>query len=714
MNREEQLDQVLAEYIRRVDAGEHVDREHFLHAHPELADDLDALLATADRVEQMAGPVVGCEQADVEPGQEVEHATDPDLHETVTHAPKPASSSHAPAERLPRQCGDYELLDVVGRGGMGVVYKARQVNLNRLVAVKMILEGRLASQSDVQRFQIEAQAAGRLSHPNLVTIHEIGELDGRHFYSMDYIDGISLAQLVKEGPQDSKRAARYLATIAEAIHAAHDHGILHRDLKPGNVLIDRDDEPHVTDFGLAKLVGDDSGLTASGATLGTPSYMPPEQAAGNRSKVNRTSDVYSLGAILYALLTGQPPFRKETVVETMFDVIHTDPTPPRAINSEVDRDLETICLKCLQKRPGRRYQTAQELADDLGRYLRDEPILAKPVGRMTHAVRWIRNVPMIAAATGGRAVKPSRSQLRANAAIILILLMSVVAFTLYRVLPRPLPRRIRIASAAPGGVYHDFGEAFGRLLGGSTNRTVRVLPTGGSVENARLLLSRDTEVALLQENAITDERIAVVAPLYDEAVHLVVRKGRKIASLDELAGKNVWLGRPESGMRLSAMKILEAQGIFPAESLGDSDAYFTDLPTDEAVDAAIITIGPQDDDLQKLLASGQFELLSLEDQLIERLSRYPSFRPHTIRRGSFQAESTGAPIPRNDVHTLATTTFLTVRRDAPDVLVTRMLRSLYGENTLVQDFGLITAEDAVHWREYALHPAASEFFSSEE
>ncbi len=713
MNREEQLDQVLAEYIRRIDAGESVDRERFLNAHPDFADELDELLGIADKVEQMAGPVVSCEQA--ERDQEVDYATDSDLHETITHTSEPTPPADVPGECLPRQCGDYELLEVLGRGGMGVVYRARQVNLNRTVAVKMILEGRLASTSDVQRFQIEAQAAGRLSHSNLVTVYEIGELDGRHFYSMDYIDGVSLADLVRDGPQDSKRAARYLQTIAEAIHLAHDNGILHRDLKPANVLIDGDDEPHVTDFGLAKLAGDDSGLTASGATLGTPSYMPPEQAAGNRSKVNRTSDIYSLGAILYALLTGGPPFRKETVVETMFDVIHTDPTPIRSINSEVDRDLETICLKCLQKRPGRRYQTAQELAEDLGRYLRDEPIHAKPVGCMTHAARWIRNVPMIAAATGGRAVKPSRGQHRANAAIILILLMFVVAFTLYRVLPKPLPRRIRIASADPGGVYHDFAEAYGRLLGDLTKRSAPVLPTRGSVENARLLLSRDAEAALLQENAITGDQIAVVAPLYYEVVHFVVRKGRGIASLDDLADKNVSLGRDLSGMRLSALRILEEQGTVAVERLGKTDAYFKELVTDNDLDAAIITIGPQDDDLRKLLTSGQFELLSLDAALIGELSTFPSFREYTIRKGSLQSESgDGAPVPLQDVHTLATATFLTVRRDAPDVLVTKMLETLYGENPLVKRFGLITADKAMHWRGFALHPAASEFFSQKE
>jgi len=712
VNREEQLDQVLAEYIRRVDAGERVDRESFLNAHPDLADELDELLGMADKVEQMAGPVVDCETSEAEPDQEAEHNTDSDLHETITHSSKPATSVHAPAERLPRQCGKYELLEVLGRGGMGVVYRARQINLNRLVAVKMILEGRLASHSDIQRFRIEAQAAGRLSHPNVVTIYEIGELDGRHYYSMDYIDGVSLAQLVREGPQESKRAARYLQTIAEAIHVAHEAGILHRDLKPGNVLIDGDDEAHVTDFGLAKLAGDDSGLTASGATLGTPSYMSPEQAAGNRRKVNRTSDVYSLGAILYALLTGKPPFRKETVVETMFDVIHTDPTPPRTINSAVDRDLDTICLKCLQKRPGRRYQTARELAEDLGRYLRDEPIRAKPVGPVTRAARWARNIPLVAAATGGRTVKPSRWQLRTNAAIVLALLMFVVAFTLFRFLPRPMPRRIRIASGPADAVYHEFSEEYARLLGGNTKRSASVLSTEGSVENARRLLSGEIEMALLQENAISDAQIAHVAPLYDEVVCFVVRKGRGIAALDDLADKNVSLGRRESGMRLSSLKILETHGKVPIKRLRKNEAYFTDLLTDKDLDAAIVTIAPQDDDLRELASNGQFELLSFEDALLDRLSPFPSFRRYTIRKGDFQIESpAGGPVPPEDVCTLATTTFLAVRRDAPNVLVTKMLETLYGDNTLVKDFGLITAEDAIHWREYALHPAASEFFS---
>jgi TRAP transporter TAXI family solute receptor len=613
---------------------------------------------------------------------------------------------------LPRRFGDYELLSVLGRGGMGVVYKARQVNLDRLVAVKMILDSRLASKGDVQRFYIEAQAAGRLSHPNLVTIHEVGEIDGQHFYSMDYIDGVSLASLVRDGPLDAECAARYLRTMAEAIHFAHEHGILHRDLKVGNVLIDNEDKPHITDFGLAKLIGDDSSLTAPGAAVGTPSFMSPEQATGNHAKVNRASDVYSLGAILYVLLTGRAPFRKDTVVETMFDVIHTDPTPPRTVNPKADRDLETICLKCLKKKPGRRYRTAGKLAEDLDRFLRGEPILAKPVGAATKCLRWTRNIPMIAAVTGGKSVEPSMGQRRANGAIMLVAILLVVAFTLQHLIPDMLPRRVRLASAARAGVYHEFCEVYGERLQDSIARPTEVLETEGSVANASLLIARESEAALLQENAITSDEIAVVAPLYFEVVYVVARKGRGISRLADLVGKNVSLGPKGSGMRLSARRILSVSGKVDPDELGKTDVYFTSLRHDQELDAALITIGTSNPDVKELLACGDFELLPFDEELIERLSLEPSgFRPYTIHRGSLHPGGDGqTALPEENVHTLATITFLAVRRDAVRPLVTAMLETLYQDSGLIERFDLLTAEESARWRGVPLHAAAHEFF----
>ncbi len=300
---------------------------------------------------------------------------------------------------------------------MGVVYKARQRTLNRTVALKMMRSGSLASDSEVRRFRSEAQAAAKLQHPNVVAIHEVGEQDGRLFFSMDYIEGQNLAQVVRKSPLPPERAARYVRTIAEAIHYAHQRGILHRDLKPANILIDAKDEPRVTDFGLARQIEVNSDLTVSGAVLGTPSYMPPEQAAGKRREIGPASDVYSLGAILYDLLTGRPPFRADTPLDTLRQVIDTEPAPPRLLNRKIPRDLETICLKCLAKPPGQRYPSAQELADDLGRFLKHEPIQARPVGRLGRLWRWSRRNPVVGGLTGST---------------VLLLVMMTIAAVLFR------------------------------------------------------------------------------------------------------------------------------------------------------------------------------------------------------------------------------------------------------------------------------------------
>ena len=299
----------------------------------------------------------------------------------------------------PRRFGDYELLDEIARGGMGVVYRARQVKLNRIVALKMILGGQLAGSEEVKRFRQEAEAAAQLKHPNIVAIHEVGEHDGQHFFSMDFIEGQTLRQLTRDNPLPAPRAAAYLKTIAEAVHYAHERGVVHRDLKPSNVLIDAAGEPHVTDFGLAKRIGSEAeNLTVSGAAMGTPGYMPPEQASGGSKTVGPLADVYALGAMLYDLLTGRPPFRAETPLETMAQAVSKEPVAPRLLNASVPRDLETICLKCLEKEPSRRYASARELADELGRFLRDEPIRARPVGQTEKLWRWGRRNRALATA----------------------------------------------------------------------------------------------------------------------------------------------------------------------------------------------------------------------------------------------------------------------------------------------------------------------------
>jgi tetratricopeptide (TPR) repeat protein/predicted Ser/Thr protein kinase len=297
-------------------------------------------------------------------------------------------------ERL-HYVGDYELLEEIARGGMGVVYTARQVSLNRIVAVKMILTGKLASPGEVRRFRAEAEAAATLQHPNIVAIHEIGEDDGLPYFSMDFIEGRSLRELVREGPMPAKRGAALMKTAAEAIHYAHQRGVLHRDLKPSNIVLDILGQPHITDFGLAKQFTADAGLltsdlTLTGQILGTPSYMSPEQVIGKRQAVGAASDLYSLGAIFYFLITGRPPFQGETLQQVFEQVTHSSPLSPRLLNPALPRDLETICLKCLQKEPSKRYASAAAFAEDLNRFLRDEPILARPTGTTAKMWRWCR------------------------------------------------------------------------------------------------------------------------------------------------------------------------------------------------------------------------------------------------------------------------------------------------------------------------------------
>jgi hypothetical protein len=278
-----------------------------------------------------------------------------------------------------RYLGDYVLLAEIARGGMGVVYRAWQISRKRQVAVKMISTGQLAGAVEVQRFQAEAEAAAGLRHPNIVAIHEVGQYEGLHFFAMDYIEGKSLSAMIADGAVPIELAVPWMKTIAEAIEYAHSSGILHRDLKPSNILIDASGQPHLTDFGLVKRIADPGRLTASGVVMGTPAYMPPEQVSSRRGEFGPYTDVYSLGAILYELLTRRPPFQARTTLDTLIQVLDTDPVPPRLLNPAVPVDLETICLKCLQKAPHERYATAAALAEDLARFLAGEPIRARPV-----------------------------------------------------------------------------------------------------------------------------------------------------------------------------------------------------------------------------------------------------------------------------------------------------------------------------------------------
>jgi eukaryotic-like serine/threonine-protein kinase len=379
-------------------SGASLTRAGYASRFPEAASDIDAAFAECATAAGSSG-----------------------LGSSITRHPQFPSPGDAPTAFLPPRPGDsasslgnaagsfgwigeYEVIEEIARGGMGVVYKARQKPVKRLVALKMILTGQMASDQERARFLREAELAANLDHPNIVPIYEVSEFQGCPFFSMKLIEGQSLSRLIKQKAQEKsafepKAAAQLTATVARAVHFAHERGFLHCDLKPSNILLERDGRPYVTDFGLAKRASEDSSLSLSGAILGTPSYMAPEQASGSRKGLSPATDVYGLGAILYELLTGVPPFRNPTVMETVVEVLERDPLPPRELRPEIPRELETICLKCLEKDPAQRYPSAEALAEELERHIQGEVI--DTTSFLPRLRRWQRREPELVARLGG-------------------------------------------------------------------------------------------------------------------------------------------------------------------------------------------------------------------------------------------------------------------------------------------------------------------------
>lgn len=385
---------VLVSCLEKLERGESLDRDELLDAHPNHAEALVEFLADQAMLQRVASQV-----RDSLSGRNPDGNQQYPVDETIDSTPRPDGVSIG--EQI-KYVGEYEIIEEIARGGMGVVFKARQQKLNRTVALKMILAGTLADTADVERFYREARAAGRLKHPNIVPVHEIGEHEGRHYFTMDFVDGNSLAEQIREESLPPRRAAEVVRATAEAVQFAHTQGTVHRDLKPANVLLTADGSPQITDFGLAKMlesVDEESRaeLTATGQILGTPSYMSPEQASGKQELVGPPSDIYSLGAILYACLTGRAPFVADSPVDTLLQVMNKEPVAPRDLNASIPKDVETICLKCLSKAPHQRYGTAGLLAEDLQNFLEGRPVLARPVSATTRIVRWAKRNPAIAA-----------------------------------------------------------------------------------------------------------------------------------------------------------------------------------------------------------------------------------------------------------------------------------------------------------------------------
>lgn len=368
-----QLLDLLDDYLSQLQAGKRPDRAALLREHPELASALKCLEA----LEGLAPAA----------------SADSDL-DSLAFEP----------QDLPREFGPYELLEEIGRGGMGVVYKARQKALDRTVAVKMILATHLASPEHVRRFQVEAWAAARLRHSNITQIHDVGQHHGQHYFAMEYVAGESLAQRIARQKLSFEEIVRLLSVVARAVDHLHAQGVVHRDLKPSNILLDGDGQPYVTDFGLAKVFVPGSEATTTGVIAGTPSYMAPEQASGHSSEVGPAADIYSLGAILYELLTGQPPFRRENPLDTLLDILGREPRYPRQLNPRVPHGLELICLKCLAKSPADRYGSAAALADDLERFARREPLAVRPPNLVERLIQWTRRKPALASRLGALGV----------------------------------------------------------------------------------------------------------------------------------------------------------------------------------------------------------------------------------------------------------------------------------------------------------------------
>jgi tetratricopeptide (TPR) repeat protein/tRNA A-37 threonylcarbamoyl transferase component Bud32 len=388
-NTPESLDGVLAAVVETLEQGQALDRKDWTGRYPQFAAELDAFFTGWEHFEPWAAQLRSVARASA--------PTPPPGESTPARQPPDRLVSGDP-DRFAGSLPDHELLAEVGRGGMGVVYKARQKSLNRLVALKMIRAAGLTPDADLRRFRNEARTVAHLDHQHIVPLYEFGEHDGQRYFTMKLIEGGSLVQHLQRFATDPRAAARLVAQVARAVHHAHQRGILHRDLKPSNILLDEEGRPHITDFGLAKHMAADSSLTLSGQLVGTPSYMAPEQAGGCKQAATSAADVYGLGAILYALLAGKPPFRGETVLDTLQQVKELEPERPRSVNPRVPRDLETICLKCLRKDPAARYGAAEHLAIDLEAFLAGDPIQARPPSRLAVLGRWYRqHKPLVTA-----------------------------------------------------------------------------------------------------------------------------------------------------------------------------------------------------------------------------------------------------------------------------------------------------------------------------
>ena len=682
-----QIDEAFAEYLRLIDAGEFVDEAVFLSRYPDIADQLQPLIASTHTIRAMAEG-----QIEVTPPPSAES-----LRTLVLDLPSGKDPVDEPIESF----GDFELLEELGRGGMGIVFRARQKSMNRVVALKMIIGGRYSSEESVRRFQREANAAGKLTHRNIVRAYTAGEHDGRHFFAMELIEGQTLRQILRamEKPMAAATIALHGKALAEAVQYAHDNQVLHRDLKPSNVIVDQRNVPRIADFGLAKTIGADAlSFSSSDSVIGTPAYMSPEQAAPGRIPVGPASDVYSLGAILYELLTQEPPFKDESPLGTLLLVLNQDPVPPSDLNTSCHRGLEAICLCCLQKKPEDRYQSCQELADDLDRVLRGVPVQARELTQTQRLWYWLRGMPLLALATGRDPSFATRAQRLTQYALAVGLCLAAVLF-LFRsdIAESASLRHVDIGVAEAAGEYERIG---GLLADTFSHPRVSVINTAGSVDSRDRLLSGELDLCILQDNTVSFSDISIVAPLYQEAILIVVRADSGLQQARELSDRAIALGRPNSGFRATSDQILSDLGIVTLQKF--RDYAWTDLLSTPELDGAIITVGTRDARLAELLGSGEFRIVPMQiDDLPDR------FRPYRFSPLELPA---GAGIDESGVPAATAEAVLAVRTQTPDWFVQDCLEQLYSDRNSLSHSILTPAEAAVWSEGKSLHPAAREYY----
>lgn len=704
------LDEAFAAYLRSCDSGEIQSREEFLAQFPDLAAELKELIEAAD----MIGKVTQS-SSDVQPISRLE----PSAETIAAHIPSGDESGGDPAATLPMahrakgdpgptlpfDLGDYLLLEVIGRGGMGVVYLAKQHELDREVAVKMIRSGMLADEAEVRRFYTEAQAAARLHHRGIVSVHQFGRRAGHHFFSMEYVRGTDLQRMINSEILAPADAARYVRDVARAIHHAHQKGVLHRDLKPANVLIDEQQQIHVTDFGLAKHMDSDSSVTGSGAAVGTPHYMAPEQAGGHSDRASRQSDVYSLGAILFACVTGRPPIVADTVMQTLVQVVHHPAPAARTLRSDVPIDLETIIAKCLEKNPAKRYESSEQLADELDAFLEGRPIKARPRSRAMKAWHWLEGVPLVGALSGRRVLDTSATHRRFQAAILLLLLITpFLAVTLLLIWQRhreAMPSIVRFAGGVDGGIYNEVSTNLGVRLRGSHDVATRIVASGGSLDNRERLLSGAVDLAPMQATAISGDHLCVVAPLFYELLYVLAQVDTEIRSIEDLRGHHVAVGPVGSGSRATAELVMSSLNLTP-DLVTREVMDWQDLFSENAPDAAMLCIGRGSPLVAKLLTAGHWRLVPVP-RGIQISLQHPTLRPMTI-----ESDELAVGISEEGIPTVGTTAFLAAREDTPSALVVAVLNALY--ESPPPFVGLIPRDQAAEWQGLAFHPAARHYF----